>query len=151
MRAGKRGRARGWWWCVWWKKGRKGTRRNAETPFVESSKRPSSSLVNPLHLQTLSSLSERDLNFSQSCQSLSKISLVMWGPRHLVSTSFLTLILTYRESPHLRNQLGHSSSNRVPQTFPPHLNLLIHSAASQTSLAISPRLPPRLSSSPPFP
>jgi hypothetical protein len=51
-----------------------------EAPFVESSKRPLSSLADPLYLQTLTSPSippERGLNFSQRCQSLMKVSLVM--------------------------------------------------------------------------
>jgi hypothetical protein len=153
IRVGERGRAR-WWWCVWWKKGGKKQRRKA--PFVESSKRPLSSLADPLHLQTLTFPSippERGLNFF----SVTKMSESNEGqPGDVRSPSFCLYQLSdpvpyCRESPHLRNQLGHSSSNRVPHTFPPLLNLLIHSAALQTFLAISPRLPPPLSFSPPYP
>jgi hypothetical protein len=112
-----------------------------------------SSLANPLHLQTFTSPSippERGLNFF----SVTKMSEDQ--PGDVRSPSFCLHQLSdpvpyCRQSPRLRKQLGHSSSNRVPHTFPPLLNLLIHSAASQTSLAISPRLPPRLSFSPPFP
>lgn len=125
----------------------------AEPPFVESSKkghhRP---LPTTLYLQTLTSPSippERGLNnFSVTIMSEDQ-------PGDVSFPSFslhLSHPIPYsRQSPHLRNQLGHSSSNRVHHSFPPLLNLLIHPAASQTSLAISPRLPPRLSFSPPFP
>ena len=62
--------------------------------------------------------------------------------------NFLTTFL--RQSPHLRNQTGLSSSNRGPHTPPPLLSLLIRSAGLQTSRAISPRSPPRPSFSPLF-
>ena len=110
-------------------------------------------LANPPHLQTFNSPSiplERGLIFF----TVAKMSDDQPGEvryPHFVSNSFLIPFLTIRESPLLRNQLGHSSSNRVPRIFLPLLNLIIHSTASQTSLAISPRLPPRLSFSPPFP
>jgi hypothetical protein len=124
-----------------------------EAPFVESSKRPLSSLANPLYLQTLTSPSKRGLNFF----AVRKMSDSVEGqPGDVRSPVFCLLYLSdpvpyCRESPHLRNQLGHNLSNRVSHTFPPFFNLLIHPAASQTSLAISPRSPPRLSFSPPFP
>ena len=154
MRAGKRERARRWWWCVWWKKGR--NKGGGGDCLVESSKRPLSSLANPLHLQTFTSLSippKRGLSFV----SVIKMSESNEGqPGDVRSPSFCLHqlsdpVLYCRQSPHLRNQLGHSSSNRVLHTFPSLLNFLIHSAVSQTSLAISPRSPPHLSFSPPFP
>lgn len=116
-------------------------------PFVEAA------LANPLHLQTFTSPSiplERGLIFIIVAK-MSDDQLGEVRSLHFVSNSFLIPFLTIRESPLLRNQLGHSSSNRVPHIFLPLLNLIIHSTASQTSLAISPRLPPRLSFSPPFP
>lgn len=126
-----------------------------EPPFVESSKRPLSSLANPLYLQTLTSPS-----IPPERGSITKMSESIEGqPGDVRSPSFFCLhhllssdpIPYCRASPHLRNQHGHSSSNRVSHTFPPLLNLLIHSVVSQTSLAISPRSPPPLSFSPLFP
>jgi hypothetical protein len=128
----------------------------AEASLLSKAVKGLSSLADPLHLQTLTFPSippERGLNFF----SVTKMSESNEGqPGDVRSPSFCLHQLSdpvpyCRESPHLRNQLGHSSSNRVPHTFPPLLNLLIHSAAFQTSLAISHRLPPRLLFSPPFP
>lgn len=123
-------------------------RRQTEPPFVQSSKRP----IVPCQ-PTPSPNSFISLNFF----SLTNMSESIEGqPGDVRSPTFcfhkLSDPVPYcRQSPHLRNQLGHSSSNRVSHTFPPLLSLLIHSAASQTFLAISLRSPPRLSSSPPFP
>ena len=95
-----------------------------------------SSLVNPLHLQTLTSPPippERGLNFF----SVTKMSESIEGqPGDVRSPSFclhqLSDPIPYcRQSPHLRNQLGHSLSNRAPHTFPPLLNLLTFSFTPQ--------------------
>jgi hypothetical protein len=105
---------------------------------------------------TLSTNSHISFNPARTRFKLTKMSdSVECQPGDVRSPSFCFHLLSdpipyCRESPHLRNQLGHSSLNRVSHTFPPLLSLLIHSAASQTSLAISPRSPPRLSFSPPF-
>ena len=71
--------------------------------------------------------------------------------RHFYLTYLNSLTTFLRQSPHLRNQPGLSSSNRGPHTLPPLLNLLIRSAGLQTSRAISPRSPPRRSFFPLFP
>ena len=132
---------------------REETKAEAEAPFVQSSKKPLSSLVNPLYIQSPTSPS----NPASTRFKRTKMSGSIEGqPGDVRSPSFDFHLFSdpipyCRESPHLRSQLGHNLSNRAPHTFPPLLNLLIHSAASQTFLAISPRSPPRLSFSPLFP
>jgi hypothetical protein len=142
VRGGKRGESEEEVECLV-EEGKKQRRR------PENCKRSQTSLANPLQptvhsLPHHALLLQKDVRVhrrpARRCEIPSFISTYL---------NFLTTVL--RQSPHLRNQLGLSSSNRGPHTPPPLLNLLIRSAGLQTSRAISPRSPPRRSFFPLFP
>ncbi len=148
MRVGERERAKGRagrWWCVWWKKtlalskAVKGHCRPLPTHSIYSLSILSQSRQNAVYTLLLT----KDARVCRRLAWRCGILVILFPP------AFLTQL--HRQSPHLRNQPGHNSSNRGPHSLPPLLNLLIRSVASQTSLAISPRLPPRPLFFPPFP
>ena len=121
----------------------------------ETCKRPQTSLAIPLHPATpclsltLATTRFNPFSFRKMSESVEgqpgDVRSRHFYPHYL---NFLTTFL--RQSPHLRNQPGLSSSNRALHTPQPLFSLLIRSAGLQTSRAISPRSLPRPSFSPLF-